>query len=485
LRLNRVVRNRFVLAPVILLVVAGIVAGLLTGTWSRVARGSLYATGLLTDGGASTVPPDAFTTSTSPDPSTTTRSPEPEPQGAPAAVLSPAKAGPAPRAGRVKAKVDAVGRLPGSVSGSVIDAGSGRALYGKNATKGYIPASTIKILTSAAALSIFSPQHRFSTRVVSSGKKHITLVGGGDPYLMKKRAASQPGRATLADLARSTAKRLDQQGVEQVKLGYDASLFSGPAWHPDWPTFYADQVTPLSALWVDEGRRGGGPGGRASDPARAAANEFASALRARGVRVSSVTKEVARKDAPQLALVRSLALDRIVERVLMVSDNDAAEVLLRQAAVGSGRPGSFADGRKAVRARLIKLGAWDSGAVIRDGSGLSRKNEIPAHTMAQVLRLALQPSHPELRGVITALPVAGVEGSLRNRFYERGATAGRGLVRAKTGTLNQVTALAGYVRAGDGSLLVYAFLVNRATDYTGSRVWLDRVLSALSTCGCR
>jgi D-alanyl-D-alanine carboxypeptidase/D-alanyl-D-alanine-endopeptidase (penicillin-binding protein 4) len=198
-----------------------------------------------------------------------------------------------------------------------------------------------------------------------------------------------------------------------------------------------------------------------------------------------VTKEVARKDAPQLALVRSLALDRIVERLLMVSDNDAAEVLLRQAAVGAGQPGSFAAGRQEVRARLMKLGAWDSGTVVRDGSGLSRKNRIPAHTTAEALRLALQPSHPELRGVVTGLPVAGVEGSLRNRFYASGATAGRGLLRAKTGTLNQVTALAGYVRTGDGSLLVYSFTINKATAYAGSRTWLDRVLTALSTCGCR
>ena len=114
MRLARVVRNRYVLAPVILLVVAGIVAGILTGTWSRVARGSLYATGLLTDGGASTLPPGAFVTQNTPDRTTAMRSPEPEPQGAPAAVLAPAKAGPVPKAGRVKSKVDAVGRVSGT-----------------------------------------------------------------------------------------------------------------------------------------------------------------------------------------------------------------------------------------------------------------------------------------------------------------------------------------------------------------------------------
>lgn len=479
------------LAPLILLVVAGIVAGILTGTFSAVARRGLYATGLWSDGGALTVPPSVFASSvgsSAPVP-TDGRTPDPSPGSTNGLtpVLRPAQAGPTPRGSRVAAKVTGVqrrGKL-GSFSGSVVDAGSGKSLYGKNADTGYIPASTLKLLTTTAALSILGPDHEFTTKVVAAGSSHIILVGGGDPYLEEKPVPSEPDRATLSELAGSTAAQLRRSGLSRVQLGYDTSLFTGPAWHPDWPATYADQVTPVTALWVNEGRVGGAVGARVPDPAKAAAKDFAAALAARGVRVSSVIRESANSKARQLAAVQSLPLDRIVERLLMVSDNDAAEVVSRQAALGMGKEGSFAAGRQVVQARLTRLGAWSRNARIRDGSGLSRMNRVPAHLMADVLRLDLQPSHPELRGVITALPVAGVEGSLRRRFSEKGATAGRGLVRAKTGTLTDVDALAGYVRTGDGSLLAYAFLVNDADDYFGTRIWLDRVLSAISTCGCR
>jgi D-alanyl-D-alanine carboxypeptidase/D-alanyl-D-alanine-endopeptidase (penicillin-binding protein 4) len=72
--------------------------------------------------------------------------------------------------------------------------------------------------------------------------------------------------------------------------------------------------------------------------------------------------------------------------------------------------------------------------------------------MVKVLRLAAQDRHPELRAVVTGLSVAGVEGSLRTRFFDDASLAGRGVVRAKTGTLRKVHTLAGTVRTSDGSV---------------------------------
>jgi len=77
-----------------------------------------------------------------------------------------------------------------------------------------------------------------------------------------------------------------------------------------------------------------------------------------------------------------------------------------------------------------------------------------------------------------------VEGSLRIRFLDDRSLAGRGVVRAKTGTLSQVHALAGYLRTADGTQLAFAFLVNDAADDYAGRLWLDRVTTALSRCGC-
>ena len=171
--------------------------------------------------------------------------------------------------------------------------------------------------------------------------------------------------------------------------------------------------------------------------------------------------------------------------LLMASDNDAAEVMFRQAAL-SGQAARFVrgGGRKAVHDRLQKLGVLDPSVRIIDGSGLSRQTRVPADSMAKVLRVAMEEKHPELRGVVTGLPVAGVEGSLRVRFFDDAATSARGLVRGKTGTLTGVHSLAGFVRAPDGSLMTYAFLVNNPKNEYEAIIWLDRVTAALARCGC-
>ena len=105
--------------------------------------------------------------------------------------------------------------------------------------------------------------------------------------------------------------------------------------------------------------------------------------------------------------------------------------------------------------------------------------------MVKLLRAAAGDKHPGLRGVLTGLPVAGVEGSLRSRYFDDETLAARGLVRGKTGTLREVHTLAGFVRSRDGSLLAFAFLINDPKNEFGARVWLDRVTAAISTCGCR
>lgn len=489
-------RRMRVVVPVVVLLVVAVTVGVLSGTLTSAARGGLRAAGLLSEGGASTLTPGALANRASAaptesdsqgGPSTGASSAAPTPPPELRDVLAPARPGRAPRKASLDHALDAVDRsaMEGSFSGSVIDTATSHVLYAKNATKGYLPASTMKILTTTAALSVLGPQHRFATRVVKGGSGQIVLVGGGDPYLM---AAPKPGysdAATLDRLAQLTAARLKKDRVHTVRLGYDASLFSGPAWHPDWPPMYRDQVSPISALWMSEGRRTGSTGPRVAQPAAAAAKQFALDLKKRGVQVTGVGVAKALARAPQVASVSSWPLQRIVEHLLMISDNDAAEVVARQAAVGAGRPGSFASSGAVIRARLTKLGGWDSAARLRDGSGLSRQNRVPADLMARVLATDLSVGHPELRAVVTGLPVAGVEGSLRLRYAEPAARPVRGLVRGKTGTLTGVTALAGFVRRPDGAVLAYAFLVNNVESGFAARRWLEHVTTALSTCACR
>jgi len=473
-------------ATVILAVLAGIVVliSVIAGAIAVLPHENRYALGAQS---SYTAPPSPISSPTTPPAtSTTTPSPTPAKRDLPGPVLAPASPRVVPNQTAVANKVRAVKvkGMTGSYSGSVLEVGSGKVVYAHNATRGYIPASTMKLLTSTAALSILGPEHTFRTSVVSPKRGQIILVGGGDPYLSSRSRGDYPKRASITGLARETASHLKRDKIKKVTLGYDASLFRGPSWNPRWPGFYADQVSHTSALWVDEGHVGFG-GMRFKDPAKQAAKVFAAALSKQGIRVTSTRSARASKSAVVVARVSSMPLERIVEHLLMVSDNDAAEVIFRQAAIGAKRPGSIAEATKVVRAELTKLGIWDPGMTINDGSGLARQTKVPADSMVKMLRAAADEQHPELRAVITGLSVAGVEGSLRRQYFDDKSVAGRGVVRGKTGTLNKVRARAGLVRTADGSLLAYAFLINKPKNEYAAMIWLDRVTTALSTCGCR
>ncbi|TCC21104.1 D-alanyl-D-alanine carboxypeptidase/D-alanyl-D-alanine-endopeptidase [Kribbella speibonae] len=370
----------------------------------------------------------------------------------------------------------------------VYDASRGKPVFSVGAATPYTPASTLKLLTTVSALATLGPDHTFATKVVSAGKGSIVLVGGGDPLLAVQQASDYPNRATLQALAQSTAKALKAQGVASVTLGYDASLFSGPAINANWEANYVPEgiAAPTSALWVNEGRLSPGMAKRATSPALAAATSFQKLLTQYGIKVGAAKAAAAPAAAKPLAQVKSPTLGQIVEYVNLHSDNDGAEVLLRQVGVATGNGGSYAGGVKGLRATLTKLGLDVSKARIYDGSGLTRSNKVPLDLLAGAVRVAVSKDHPELRHLLSGLPVAGFNGSLRERFTSAGTGTGTGLVRAKTGTLTGVHSLAGYARDRSGTLLVFAIAsdsvpVPKTLD---ARAALDRATAALANCGC-
>ncbi|GAA1556617.1 D-alanyl-D-alanine carboxypeptidase/D-alanyl-D-alanine endopeptidase [Kribbella lupini] len=409
------------------------------------------------------------------------------------AVLAPAKAeGVVPTtAGVQKAMAAALAdpSLGKHYGATVFDASRNKTLYSVGTTRPYVPASTLKLLTTVSALETLGPDHWFTTSTVLSGTS-LVLVGGGDPLLTVKRSKDPldfPVRATLQDLATSTAKSLREQGVAAVTLGYDASLFAGPAANAKWEANYIPEgiAAPTSALWVNEGRVSLGMAKRAASPAAAAAASFATLLRAAGIKVAPSVKPVtAPKTAERTGEVRSAPLGDIVEYVNLHSDNDGAEVLLRHVGIATGNGGSYAGGLKGLRETLTKLGLNVSKARIEDGSGLSRTNQVPLDVLAGAVRVAV--ARPELRHLISGLPVAGFTGSLEKRFAGPGTAGGTGLVRAKTGTLTGVHSLAGLVRTRTGSLLVFAVATDAvpADKPLEARAALDRAVAALATCGC-
>lgn len=136
---------------------------------------------------------------------------------------------------------------------------------------------------------------------------------------------------------------------------------------------------------------------------------------------------------------------------------------------------------KAVRAQLKKLGLPLTGVRIKDGSGLDREDRLTANLLTALLVKAGDVGRPDLRPVLTGLPVAGFTGTLTSRYTEGAA----GVVRAKTGTLTGVNTLAGTVVDQDGRLLAFALLAAATTDPAAAQVALDRAATALAGCGCR
>ncbi len=415
----------------------------------------------------------------------------------PAPVLQPIRAGTPLDRARLESRLArvvrtrALGRHVGVV---VDDLRSGRTLYGHGARDVYTPASTMKLLTATAALEVLGPGHRFTTRTVLAGHT-VFVVGGGDPLLARRGPGAEeadqtyPSPATLTELARDTVRALRQRGLTSVVVAADASLFTGPSISPAWEPAYVPTgvVSPIEALWADEGRVQAGFASRSPDPVAAAADAFADGLRRHGINVrADSAQRAAPPGARALAQVDSAPLARIVQHVLELSDNEGAEVLLRQTAIGAGLPASFAGGVRAVRQTLTGLGIDMDQATTHDGSGLSRDDSLRPSTLTQVLETAADPDHPELRTVVAGLPVAGFTGTLSYRFVDAGTSAALGLVRAKTGTLTGVTAYAGVVESRDGDLLAFVADADRVrpVDTLMARTALDRIASALAACGC-
>ncbi|MEX3100408.1 D-alanyl-D-alanine carboxypeptidase/D-alanyl-D-alanine-endopeptidase [Streptomyces sp. ST1015] len=394
-------------------------------------------------------------------------------------------------AGTVKAPAPATGALtavlgplladPALVrhAAAVVDVSTGKLLYGSGATTPLTPASTTKIATAVAALSAMGPDHRIVTRAaLEPDTRELVLVGGGDPTLTAR--ADAQGWASLRTLAKSTAAALKKRGLTDVTLSYDTTLYAGPDRHPIGKN---PNLARVVALTADEGRPDDSTSGaveRVPDPAQDATVKFAGFLEAEGIRTKAPGPSKATSRAQTLATVSSPPLSALVERMLTNSDNDIAEALARQTALATGVRPDFAGAGEAITAQLTKLGLPVAGVSIKDGSGLDRNDRLTPALLTALLTTSADPAHPKLRPVLTGLPIAGFTGTLSTR-YSNGAA---GVVRAKTGTLTGVNALAGTVVDREGRQLAFAFLASDTTDADAAQAALDRTASALADCGC-
>jgi D-alanyl-D-alanine carboxypeptidase/D-alanyl-D-alanine-endopeptidase (penicillin-binding protein 4) len=394
---------------------------------------------------------------------------------------TPAEPPPVPDAEKLAA---ALAKVPskdlGTTSIVVLDP-DGETLVSQS-DKALVPASCVKILTALAALDVLGPQATFTTTVVAPADGEIILVGGGDPFLVSKASKSPAKPALLSDLVDQTVEALQAAGVKKVALGYDDSMFSGPQWAPSWRDEWKPYYAHISALMLDDGLKG--KLNAASDPSKYTAEQFAKALKAAGIKVSSIKSRKATGDEPEIAAVSSATLEQILEYTIRWSSNVGAEVVLRHLGAASGQKASFTGGTKALTEWLQANGLWDSKMVMDGGSGLSSKVKVKTSILAKAVALSL--SDQRWQAIPAGLPIAGETGTLKKRFDDAKEAAGIGQVHAKTGTLRDVASLAGYLITADGATLTFAMVANKTNrQQTKAYNWLDRSAATIAACGCR
>ncbi|MDH3285036.1 MAG: D-alanyl-D-alanine carboxypeptidase/D-alanyl-D-alanine-endopeptidase, partial [Acidobacteriota bacterium] len=390
-----------------------------------------------------------------------------------------------------------------------------------DADRTLIPASTGKLFTTACALDTLGPSHRFTTEFLADGgmtadgvlKGPLYVRGGGDPQLKGEDLWAAVRHLVSAGLTR----------IEGGLVGDDAAL-EPPGRPPSWPrsgpagarSFHAAQGA-LSLAWnslelvVRPGPAPGRPARVALFPLEApvrvagrvvtgpktdvrydlveadgsspATLTVSGSIRAgagpwrRWVRLGHPTRAVLRAArellersgvsvkgpilvgrAPEGATLlharESRRLADLVSDINKYSSNFGAELLLRALARASGRTGSTAEGLEELGACASRLGVSASGVRLADGSGYGRANRLSAASLVQLL--AAGAASPRFGAeLVASLPRAGEDGSLRRRLVDH---AGR--VRAKTGSLSGVAALAGYATTEGGTEITFAILVN-------------------------
>jgi serine-type D-Ala-D-Ala carboxypeptidase/endopeptidase (penicillin-binding protein 4) len=353
----------------------------------------------------------------------------------------------------------------------------GFGVNGRNENLPVIPASTQKLLVAAVALEQLGAGFRYTTNVRADAAPvggvvtgNLYLVGGGDPLLSSDWYPSsdlERHPVTTPTSLDALADEVAASGVTQVSGGVigDGSRYDDEFYAPGWGMGVAGlEGGPYDALLVNDARVSG-ESQRADDPNAAAAREFARLLRERGIEVTGpAASGTAPAGAVDVAAVQSAPLSDVVAEMLGTSDNNTAELMVKELGVAGAGLGTREAGLGVIRQQLEDWGVDTTSLVLSDGSGLSPDNRLTCGAVASVFARYGAES-PLGRG----LPVAGVSGTLANAFVGH-PVAGR--MTGKTGTLNNppfnadppaVKALAGFLPVEGGGEVQYVLILNGPT----------------------
>jgi D-alanyl-D-alanine carboxypeptidase/D-alanyl-D-alanine-endopeptidase (penicillin-binding protein 4) len=385
-------------------------------------------------------------------------------------------------AGRVNGKLaQVVAALPPDSCLKVIT--NSKTVIGVNATKALIPGSNLKLLTAAVALDVLGPEHRYSTRLLGivSGsvvRGDLWLVGSGDPLLTTRSYPSTEKYPTITPTdVENLVDALVALGVSAIEGSVvgDESLYDAERYVPSWGDgIRSVEAGPLGALMINDGAVSGSPI-KPANPALAAATEFTKLLTSRGIAVRDAPEVgVSSSDTPLIASLESVSMREVVAEMLVNSDNNTAELLVKEIGrVGRGSATRI-DGLNVIASKIAEWGLPGEGVALLDGSGLDRTNSVTCDLLSQLLERDGQDGL-----VTTSLATAGKTGTLRDVFL---SGPGSGTMRAKTGTLNGVKSLSGMFPLDDGSSTVFSLIVNGSGASTVNfyrPIWNDLV-TALS-----
>ena len=388
-----------------------------------------------------------------------------------AALVTPAAAGAvqgAPLSLRLEHALRAPHVSAAASGAAVLDLSTGRAVFTHNPSLSLLPASNEKLAVTYAALTALGPAFRVETDVLGEGRQagtlwtgNLVLKGYGDPTL------SSAGLASLARQVRAA-------GITRVagRVVGDETWFDAQRTSPGWKAaFYIEESPPLSALIVDRGRVGRWT---SHNPALAAAQLFRKALVRVGVRIAGgAVLGAVTPTATILGSIDSPTLSAIVDFMDHESDNFTAEMLVKELGAVQTDRGTTAAGVGVVTGLLTQAHVPMQGVRIVDGSGLSLLDRMTAGALVSLLSVMWNDPgvRPEL---LAALPVAGRSGTLAYRMRHTAAT---GVVRAKTGTTDNASALSGFV----GDRYAFSVLENGwPVSYSWARVAQDRFATVLA-----
>ncbi len=357
-------------------------------------------------------------------------------------------------------------------------------VFTRNPDLALTPASALKLTTGAAFLSALGGKGTFRTIVRGARPSQgtvvgdVSLVGGGDPllatdaYVASRHHPPKPN----TDL-NALARAVRQAGITHVtgRVAVSDNRFDAERRVPTWSPGYTSNgdVGPLGALALNDGFASFAPLVPAGDPALAVGQAFREALLAAGVGVDGGVVRAA-PSGVELAKVDSVPYSEVVAEMLRESDNNTAELLLKELAYEAGtKPATRTAGAAARTAALRKLGVATDAVEAIDGSGLDRSDK--ATCRALLATLLTRPGGYDLEAM---LAIAGQSGTLDDRFLDSPL---KGIMRAKTGTLNNVTALVGVADQSQPAPVRFAFIANAAFTDAGGKALQDRLVGTLAT----